>query len=218
MPAYGNMKELREELREVIEKIREHYDKIGEMDWVPPLEMEVMMAYVHKLLEKAIILKHALEEKEKETTCDTAAMLKQEIKERRKSSFSSLSEETSKQQPQEKGTEKTIVGSSAKKGELTKKEIKVKSGGQSLADKLEKDASFRLFPTFSIAEQYYYSGELFRKNMALFRKVIEEIETLDSYDAAVNHLHHYIPETSTMTMEKKECYEALLKKIRKKFM
>lgn len=214
-------KTIRKELTDLVEKIKSHSDRVSEMDHVPILEIEVLMSYAHKLLEKATLYKYFLTDEILQYLPEISPVreLTNTAGEDKPSLHMSTNESATEETKEKSGKGTSTV--------ISEEKIQKKSSGENfsgteqtyitVADRLGKKHRQPLYKTMSIAEKYYFAS-LFNRDLQLLQEVMNKIDQSDAFDEAIDILMQNIRSMQQLNEEEKVCFDQLKKKIENKFL
>lgn len=163
---------IRKELTNLVDKLKEQSDNVSNMEHVPSLEINVMMARVNRLYEKAVLYKHILIAEES---------LKEQVPALSFSSNEPLTPviETivEPSAPTLKNENNTNLSTQATKSET---KIPEKRKGSLL----EGAPISNIKKYLGINERYLFANELFKGKMEELMNAIDEIEKQSSFENA----------------------------------
>lgn len=183
------IKELRANLTQLIDNVKDHSDRLTDWEKLPILEVNVFLAKVNKLYEKTVVLKTVLEEQNLgKITFDANVMHDDLREEASEEQPAPVAEETRKApvtstEPIEDQTTNPTPQSAPKT--LAPEEE------SSLADKLRKRPISKLMEAIGLNEKYLYSNELFEGDMARFLEFVESIDKQPNITEALHIFSDY---------------------------
>ncbi len=169
------IEQLRKEINQVLANITEHSERFTGKDYLPALEISVLMSKINKLQELAAVLKYKIQQKEE----GRRASSKTEQRATKEEPIPVVVEELIEvnpepiSEPQPEITEPTIE---------VKEEIKpaTKTTKSSVSDKFLHTPLALLKDAFSLNDRYLFANELFKKDMALFNDTVKNIDACNS--------------------------------------
>lgn len=185
-----NVEDLRKELTELINNIKDHSDRLSSWDHLPALEISVILAKINRLYERMVILRAKLEEEEIERKAANAAYEKKQAKIQAETVSSEPQPEVKEQTvPEEKpetteDTPEVAEGVSESHGKSEESEKTTEQEIDDVASKLENQPINTLEAAIGLNERYLYSNELFDQNMQAFNESIKKLDNCDGLKEA----------------------------------
>lgn len=163
---------IRKELTNLVDKLKEQSDSVSNMEHVPSLEINVMMARVNRLYEKAVLYKHILIAEES---------LKEQVPAQ---SFSSNEPVTPIIETPEETSAPTVKAenNSLSSTQTLKPETNIPEKRKSSL--LEGTPISNIKKHLGINERYLFANELFKGKMEDLMNAIDEIENQSSFENA----------------------------------
>lgn len=206
--------QLRREIAQLIDSIKEHSDNIGTRKRIPQLELELILSKIKKLYEKSIVFnyvnQHQLDEWEEHEEPIIPAAVKEEaeliqvlpVTEKTKTHeelIVNIEEEKTKDkiEVEEKSIEissqeKVAIEVNTKIAEKGKLSLNDKLSKQvadvSLLSKLRKKPVEDLLKSIGINERYLFTKELFKGNSEAFMQHIKAVNNANTYEEAQHYL------------------------------
>ncbi len=160
-----HLKQMRKDITKVIDDIKFHSDSLTPLERLPVIQLNVLLAKIHKLNDKVSILLHLVEEASLE--------LKDEIAQVEESNDSTNGLEVTQET-----SEDTHVSSSSENEALD------------ISEKLKRQLTHDLGQAIGINEKFLYAHELFGGDMDAFMNSINEINQLSSLNDALTYLQN----------------------------
>ncbi|MGE0560236.1 MAG: hypothetical protein AB7O47_00330 [Flavobacteriales bacterium] len=174
------IEQLRKEINQILANITEHSERFTGKEYLPSLEVSVLMSKINKLQELAAILKYKIQQKEEGRRASNKMEKKLETPE---PIVKEMMEKVKEVPVQEiiKNTPELIIESKAIIPEETieTKTIK-KNTKSSVSDKFLHTPLPSLKDAFSLNDRYLFANELFKKDMALFNDTVKSIDSCNS--------------------------------------
>lgn len=209
--------QLRREIAQLIDSIKEHSDNIGNRTYIPQLELELILSKIKLLYEKSIVFnyinQHQLDELEEHEEPIIPAAVEQ-VTEFKKTNpdeektnapeallINIQDEEPIKQKDDVEVEDKSIEINAQEKVAFDVNSKIAQSGRVSLNEKLAKqlaDASLLsklrkkpvedLLRSIGINERYLFTKELFKGNSEAFMLHVKAVNTVNTYEEAQHYL------------------------------
>lgn len=176
------IEQLRKEINQVLANITEHSERFTGKDYLPALEISVLMSKINKLQELAAVLKYKIQQKEE----GRRASSKTEQRATKEEPIPVVVEEVIEQVkeiPIQEIIEVNPEPITEPQPEIeVKKEIKpaTKTTKSSVSDKFLHTPLALLKDAFSLNDRYLFANELFKKDMALFNDTVKNIDACSS--------------------------------------
>lgn len=196
-------KKLREEITGLIDSIKEHSDMITPHERIPQLELELVLSKIKKLYEKSIIFNYLNESYSQpehiispEIPFEKIDLQENKVAEEIEiTAFENpiLESALAKEQPLVQDI-KTDVKSdlNSKLQEISPASLNeqiAKSGSRSiLSNKLQKKPIADLYKAIGINERFLFTKELFKGDSNKFKKTVDHLNSLTSYNDAQNYI------------------------------
>lgn len=185
--------QIRKEIANLINSIKEHSDNIGDKEHIPQLELELILHKIEKLYQKSIVFNHlntvqpatrVIADK-KETPAPLVAAEKQEVK----------AIEVPAPEPEKKvepkpvdlfGTELTPPAEKPKQEKKTeKKEEKKEEKKQEIPlAKIQRPAITDIRSAIGINDKFQFANELFGGEMQEYEIAIQQLNTAETMESA----------------------------------
>lgn len=155
---------MRKDITKVIDDIKFHSDSLTPLERLPVIQLNVLLAKIHKLNDKVSILLHLVEQ---------ASFEKKDVKDI------------------ENVDETVSVSSDANNGAgETKASTEIASESVDISEKLKRLLTHDLNQAIGINEKFLYAHELFDGDMDAFIKSIHEINGLNDLSEAISYLQN----------------------------
>lgn len=159
--------QIRKEIAELIDSIKQHSDNIGDIRYIPQLELESILHKIEKLYEKSIVFNY----------------------------LNSLPEETELEKPAETIVEtpivvvpEPIVMEQKEEVVIVKEEIKPPpETPKPIAKPVSKDIKTLI----GINDKFQFTNELFQKNAQEYSNTIEQLNNSESWESVLENLKSY---------------------------
>ena len=156
--------QVRKEIAELIDSIKEHSDNIGDIRYIPQLELESILHKIEKLYEKSIVFNY----------------------------LNSLPEETELEKPAETFSETEIVAVPEVKVEEKKEEVVIikeeKKPEIKAPEIVAKPVSKDIKTLIGINDKFQFTNELFQKNAEAYSNAIEKLNNSDNLESGMEIL------------------------------
>lgn len=180
------IEQLRKEINQILANITEHSERFTGKEYLPSLEVSVLMSKINKLQELSAVLKYKIQQKEENRRSSNKQPQTVEIKEPTpiiEKTPAPVIEETLEQEVKAE-TEQVIE--QAAELQPVAQEIKIekasptKTTKSSVSDKFLHTPIPSLKDAFSLNDRYLFANELFKKDMALFNDTVKAIDSCSS--------------------------------------
>ena len=180
------IEQLRKEINQILANITEHSERFTGKEYLPSLEVSVLMSKINKLQELSAVLKYKIQQKEENRRSSNKQPQAVEIKEPTpiiEKTPEPVIEETLEQELKAE-TEQVIEP--VVEPQPFVQEIKIekasptKNTKSSVSDKFLHTPIHSLKDAFSLNDRYLFANELFKKNMALFNDTVKAIDSCSS--------------------------------------
>ena len=156
-----HLKQMRKDITKVIDDIKYHSDSLTPLERLPIIQLNVLLAKIHKLNDKVSVLLHLVEEasaEQKEITSDTSI----------EGDFSN--------------------GEESKPMQAENPQAAENKESVDISEKLKRMLTHDLNQAIGINEKFLYAHELFDADMDAFKKSIEELNKLEELSDAITYL------------------------------
>lgn len=164
------MKNMRKDITTLIDDIKYQSDSLTDLDRLPIIQLNVLLAKMNMLTRKTTILHHYVE-----LECEKQKILRNED-----STDDCVDEIPPETQKVERVTPQAVVEPETVKPEVAKE--KKKPGN--VEDRLKQIAIVDLTTAIGINEKYLLASELFGGNIETYKETIARLNSLESWDQA----------------------------------
>lgn len=180
------IEQLRKEINQILANITEHSERFTGKEYLPSLEVSVLMSKINKLQELSAVLKYKIQQKEENRRSSNKQPQAVEIKEPTpiiEKTPEPVIEDTLEQ---ELKAENEQVIEPVVEPQPVAQEIKIekasptKTTKSSVSDKFLHTPISSLKDAFSLNDRYLFANELFKKDMALFNDTVKSIDSCSS--------------------------------------
>lgn len=180
------IEQLRKEINQILANITEHSERFTGKEYLPSLEVSVLMSKINKLQELSAVLKYKIQQKEENRRSSNKQPQAVEIKEPTPVIEKTPAPVIEDTLVQEVKAETEQVIEPVVEPQPVVQEIKIektsptKTTKSSVSDKFLHTPIPSLKDAFSLNDRYLFANELFKKDMALFNDTVKSIDSCSS--------------------------------------
>ncbi|MCB0379890.1 MAG: hypothetical protein KDD24_01455 [Flavobacteriales bacterium] len=176
------IEQLRKEINQILANITEHSERFTGKEYLPSLEVSVLMSKINKLQELSAVLKYKIQQKEENRRSSNKQPQAVEIKEPTpiiEKTPEPVIEDTLEQELKAE-TEQVVESRPVAQEIKIEKTSPTKTTKSSVSDKFLHTPISSLKDAFSLNDRYLFANELFKKDMALFNDTVKAIDSCSS--------------------------------------
>jgi hypothetical protein len=176
-------KQIRKEIADLINSIKEHSDNIGEKEHIPQLELELILSKIEKLYKKSIVFNFVNSEKEviqlKNESAKTESSIKQESTAEAKNDPAPKAEQVVKDVQGEKKKSEPV----AENREIKKETVEEQQPVLNIKKPLVTD----IRSVIGINDKFRFANELFKGNIQEYEIAISQLNNAGTLTSAMEY-------------------------------